>query len=269
LVAVAAVLISAAVCPAAGTMVTLTLSSPRSSRAICSDVTVTGEARVAKESITAVMISSRSMVSRERRRRVVGAAIERVKETATLVSGGRGVQLESVVLSGDSTRYSLAVQSVVFGVHDVMAFTPSLNSAAAHAVHVASDVLSVDAVKCSPAGQSVFISVQVASDVLSVDAVRYSPTGQSVFFGVHASAPMPGLKKPSPQGVQAISSDGSGSGASRRRSDVGGEGDADGGGDGDADGGGDGDVDGGGADGGGADGGGSAGGGEEGGAAAS
>ena len=42
-------------------------------------------------------------------------------------------------------------------VHDVPLFRPALNVCAAHAVHVASDLLSADAVKYCPPGHVVFL----------------------------------------------------------------------------------------------------------------
>ena len=68
---VAAAVMSWAVAPpSACTMVTRTVLSPRSSRAICSAVTVTGGSPLAKDLILAASTAFRSMAASARRRRV-------------------------------------------------------------------------------------------------------------------------------------------------------------------------------------------------------
>ena len=84
----AAVMSSAAGPPSACTMVACTLSSPRSSRVICSAETITGGSQVAKESIKAASMATKSMAARARCRRA--EPISREKEEAkTSTSPGR------------------------------------------------------------------------------------------------------------------------------------------------------------------------------------
>jgi hypothetical protein len=55
--------------------------------------------------------------------------------------------VESAVLSDEAVKYLPATHVVFLVVHDVSALSPTLKSVAAHGVHVASAVLSDEAVK--------------------------------------------------------------------------------------------------------------------------